>query len=555
MFNFCTYFDQHYLVRGLALYRSLREQCSEFRFWVLCMDEITYQTLTELKLYGVYPIALEEFERDDESLGIAKANRSRIEYYFTCTPSLLLYILNYWPGVELITYLDADLFFFASPTSLFKEMAEASIAIIAHRFPPSLKGLKTHGIYNVGWLSFRRDINGFTSLKWWRDRCIEWCYDRIENSRFADQKYLDDWPIRFQNVIVLEHKGANVAPWNLSNYHLSYHNGNMVTIDNQPLIFFHFHGLKKITSWWYDPGWRNYRVRPSLLLHKRIYTPYIKALFDVNRWLFPTLNSRAISGLKRGEMIQQERPISVIRQVAGQLRRFFSVCKNALSGGFIFLIFPSFVNQWKKSNKYYGLNNLDKRLREYLKKDNGFFIEIGANDGVSQSNTLWFEKNKGWKGILIEVVPALSKQCRINRPKCRVFNYGCVSNDYKNKTLKIIYANLMSVVAGHKAKHEEEKFLDSARPFCKKQFEIEVEARTMTSILEECNVEEIDFLSLDVEGYELNVLKGLDLNKYHPNFILVETENRGLLDEYLKEYYIFVEKLGIHDYLYKYVSI
>ena len=112
MFYFCTYFDQHYLARGLALYQSIREHCSEFRLWVLCMDDTTYRILTELNLPGVYPIVLEEFERDDEPLKIAKTNRSRIEYYFTCTPSLPLYILNHWPEVGLITYIDADLFFF-----------------------------------------------------------------------------------------------------------------------------------------------------------------------------------------------------------------------------------------------------------------------------------------------------------------------------------------------------------------------------------------------------------------------------------------------------------
>lgn len=334
MFHFCTYFDQHYLARGLALYQSLREHCPEFRFWVLCMDDITYQTLTELKLSGVYPIALEEFERDDEPLRIAKANRSRIEYYFTCTPALPLYILNHWLEVDLITYIDADLFFFASPAPLFDEMAEGSVSIIGHRFPQKLKGLEINGIYNIGWLSFRRDINGISCLKWWRDRCIEWCYDRIENGRFADQKYLDDWPTRFQNVVVLEHKGANVAPWNLSNYHLSYQNGNAVIVDNQPLIFFHFHGLKKITSWWYNPRWRNYGVIPSLVLRRRVYAPYIQTLVDVSRHLLPASNMSAISGLTRGGMNQQERPISRIRYVVKQFRKLLSICKNILTGNF-----------------------------------------------------------------------------------------------------------------------------------------------------------------------------------------------------------------------------
>lgn len=324
MLNFCTYFDQHYLTRGLALYRSLHKHCPEARLWVLCMDDATYGALTELKLPQVYPISLEEFERDDESLRIAKANRSRIEYYFTCTPSLPLYVFNHWSKTDLITYIDADLFFFANPAPLFKEMAGGSVAIIGHRFPPNLKNLEKNGIFNVGWLSFRRDTNGLACLRWWRDRCNEWCYDRLESGRFADQKYLDDWPTRFRNVVVLEHKGANVAPWNLSNYHLDYQNGDTVRVGNQPLIFFHFHGLKKITSRWYDTGWRTYGVTPSMVLRGQVYEPYIKALFDVNRQLLPASVMHPMSGHRENKINQR-------------LRILASACRSALTGKHIYV--------------------------------------------------------------------------------------------------------------------------------------------------------------------------------------------------------------------------
>ena len=150
MYYFCTYFDQHYFARGLALYCSLREHCSAFELWVLCMDHVTYQLLEEAGLPGLHPIALEEFERHDEPLRSAKQNRSRIEYYFTCTPSLPLYVLHNWSEVDLITYLDADLFFFASPVPLFEELDRGSIAIIGHRFPPHLRHLETYGIYSGG---------------------------------------------------------------------------------------------------------------------------------------------------------------------------------------------------------------------------------------------------------------------------------------------------------------------------------------------------------------------------------------------------------------------
>jgi hypothetical protein len=95
MYYFCTYFDRNYLPRALALYRSLREHCSEFRLWELCMDEATHEALTQLKLPEVERIALNDLERNDDLLLRAKQNRSQVEYYFTCTPSLPLYVLSH----------------------------------------------------------------------------------------------------------------------------------------------------------------------------------------------------------------------------------------------------------------------------------------------------------------------------------------------------------------------------------------------------------------------------------------------------------------------------
>ena len=338
MYCFCTYFDQNYLPRGLALYRSLREHCPEFKLWVLCMDEATYQVLTQLDLPEVEPISLQDFEKDDEPLLAAKQNRSKVEYYFTCTPSLLLYVLNHWPEVDLITYLDADLFFFAGPAPLFEELGTGSIAIIGHRFPPHKRGDEIYGIYNVGWLSFRRDENALVCLTWWREQCIEWCYDRIDEDRFADQKYLDDWPSRFRNVVVLEHRGANLAPWNLNNYRLRSLKRNTVMVDNEPLIFFHFHGLKQIAQWLYDPGLEGYGVTPSIVLRRGIYTTYIRKLDDVSRKLLPAPNITYLSRNIRSPMKQNEKQVSRIRRIMRKLRLLSSIGNNILTNKYIFYV-------------------------------------------------------------------------------------------------------------------------------------------------------------------------------------------------------------------------
>lgn len=277
MYCYCTYFDWNYASRGLALYRSLERHCPSFRLWVLCMDSRCYDILSQLHLEHICLVRLEDLEKDDERLLAAKQNRRRIEYYFTCTPSLPLFILSHWPGVDLITYLDADLFFFSDPAPIYEEIADHSIAIIPHRFPTGFRHLEDSGIYNVGWLSFRRDRDGLACLHWWRDQCLEWCYDRKENGRFADQKYLDDWPSRFENVVVLRHKGANLAPWNLANYVVAVDH-TVISVDDEPLIFYHFQGFRQLARALFDTGLAGYGVAPSTIVLHEVYGVYVRSL-------------------------------------------------------------------------------------------------------------------------------------------------------------------------------------------------------------------------------------------------------------------------------------
>lgn len=278
---FCTYFDRNYLPRGLALYRSLQAHCSDFTLWVLCLDEDAYTLLSRLALPGVEVIALADFERDDDELLQAKAGRSLIEYYFTLTPSLPLYIFQHWPDVELLTYLDGDLYFFAGPQPLFDEIGDASIALISHRFPPvAQEQADAFGIYNVGWLTFRRDKNGLACLHRWRGQTIAWCSDTTENGQYGDQKYLDDWPESFANVHRIQHTGANAGPWNLPTYPITRRDGE-VFIGDDPLIFFHFQSLKRVRDWLWNPRYPEYIRSVSAVVRRNIYAPYICELLAV----------------------------------------------------------------------------------------------------------------------------------------------------------------------------------------------------------------------------------------------------------------------------------
>ena len=284
MKSFCTYFDKHYLVKGLTLYLSLMKHAEPFTLYVLCLDEFTFRTLRTLGRPNLIPISLESFERGDDALREAKNNRDRVEYFFTCSPSLPLYVFREYRQVDLISYLDADLFFYSSPGPIYSELGNRSVSIIGHRFPEHLKSLERYGVYNVGMISFRNDRYGLECLQVWRQQCLEWCYDRVEGGRFADQKYLDEWPGRFNpHVAVLRHKGANVAPWNWMNYEIRCSNGE-IEVDGQPLIFYHFAELKILNRWLCNPTLSKYG-RGSLALRRYIYRPYLRALSETRKWL------------------------------------------------------------------------------------------------------------------------------------------------------------------------------------------------------------------------------------------------------------------------------
>jgi hypothetical protein len=277
VYHFCTYFDRHYLARGLALYRSLARHCEEFQLYVLCLDEVTQTTLLKLSLPNIVAISLKELESADPPLLLTKQSRSTIEYYFTCTAPFLLHVHSRFPEIDVINYVDADLFFFANPDPIFRELVGHSILIIEHRLVHHLSYLETAGKYNVGFLSFRLDTNGLACLRWWRERCLEWCYDRVEGDRFADQRYLDDWPTRFDGVRVLQHDGAGLAPWNVGRYQLARLAGTLF-VGTKPLIFYHFHQLRILSAFLFDPHLDNFGINLGGPLARYVYLPYAREL-------------------------------------------------------------------------------------------------------------------------------------------------------------------------------------------------------------------------------------------------------------------------------------
>jgi FkbM family methyltransferase len=152
---------------------------------------------------------------------------------------------------------------------------------------------------------------------------------------------------------------------------------------------------------------------------------------------------------------------------------------------------------------------LKERLVKCIKNLNkpGKYIEMGASDGLLQSNTSWLQFEYDWSGILIEPSSAFA-HIESNRPNNLYFNCACVSFNYKDSTIAGDFdGELMGSVGGRRLN----------RPAIHT-----TPARTLQSILDDSTFGDVDFFSLDTEGYEMNVLKGVDFSKQKIHQILIE---------------------------------
>jgi FkbM family methyltransferase len=263
---------------------------------------------------------------------------------------------------------------------------------------------------------------------------------------------------------------------------------------------------------------------------------------------------------------QQNRKILVvdrrfIREHTSGLRiaTFWFLCKhNKVFKLYSFLI---------RKRYSFAINRIDVNISEKFRGVQGekFYVEIGANDGVSQSNTKYLELYDGWKGVLIEPIPSAFEKLQKNRAAYNFFeNSACCSFEFTSPYMSLMYANLMTVSLEGESDLPDRKqhaiigagSLDPAD----KIHNFSVKASTMNSILLKHGAPRvIDFLSLDVEGSEIEVLKGIDFHTFAFKYICVETRSFETIEKFLATYeYKFIEKLtsGIShsDYLFRYVG-
>jgi FkbM family methyltransferase len=199
-----------------------------------------------------------------------------------------------------------------------------------------------------------------------------------------------------------------------------------------------------------------------------------------------------------------------------------------------------------KAGAYQAQDGEDLWLDGYFGgKQHGFFVEVGAYDGIVLSNTYFFGQ-AGWRGILVEPNPSKARLCRANRPESRVFECAAVAPETPAdvELLDVLDGEVYSTLV------PSEFNLERLREFGLSSRNVCVPARTLDSILEEAAAPAIDFVSIDVEGAELGVLQGFDIARWHPRLVMIEcatARSPAIRRYFVRNGYAYLRSVGFND--------
>jgi len=286
MHAYVTLFNVRYLLQGIILIKSFLSKNNTDCFYILCLDDTTYNVLESYKFNRVILINKKTFESNN--LIEIKKSRTFGEYCWTITPFSIKYIFQNNNIIDSVTYVDADIIFLRNTKLLYQNFFELhkNVLLTYHGYDPSYDASEHSGKYCVQFLTFKKDNNGI--LENWAKQCLDWCYNRYEDGKFGDQMYLNDWEeVYFEDVSTISNYNFLLAPWNANRFPYS------------EACLYHFHSLK-IYMWnnkfIFDIG-LYYIPDPC---YKNIYLPY----FNMIKSEFNNINGKNIPGiLNNGNII------------------------------------------------------------------------------------------------------------------------------------------------------------------------------------------------------------------------------------------------------------
>ncbi len=306
MEHYVTLFDAGFAPQGIALHQSLQRHAGEHTLWVLCIDKEVHNLLRDLKLPDVRMIRLANIET--EELLRVRAGRTRAEYCWTLTPFTHDLVLERAPDAARVTYVDADVWLRDDPSPIFAdfERSGAAVQITEHAYAPDHDQTATSGRYCVQFLTMDRD-RSVAVRNWWQERCLEWCYARVEDGKFGDQKYLDDWPQRFGDLVhVATPTSRFQGPWNATRFPYS------------EALTYHFHGLRLVGPDSVLSVSSGYRIPKP---HWRyVYEPYLHDLAAAIDQIAAVTGTAPVAQRDARKLLKKRRLDSILR---GVVRRAF----------------------------------------------------------------------------------------------------------------------------------------------------------------------------------------------------------------------------------------
>jgi FkbM family methyltransferase len=198
---------------------------------------------------------------------------------------------------------------------------------------------------------------------------------------------------------------------------------------------------------------------------------------------------------------------------------------------------------------YYSQDKQDYNLENNIFKGykNGYFVDVGAYDGKSYNNTLFFEEIHGWKGINIEPIPEIYQKLVKTRPNCINLNLAV---DEHNGEAEFCCNDMLSGLKNHYDPRHINRIINESINNTHINRVLKVKTHRLDDILRENNVKRINYLSIDVEGAEFSVIKSINFNEVFIDVIGFENNYQDISNdiiEYLKEkdYFVIFRKLDI----------
>lgn len=268
-----TSITSNYLPKARVLAESVKKRDSSVQFHLVLADDLP----PDFDL-GIEPfdsvIYVEELPIPDKQGWLF--SHTVVELCTAVKGIALEEIFNRY-GAEKVFYFDPDMVVFSRFDELCRELDDSSVLLTPHQTEPekSVEAILdnemaslTYGVFNLGFLAVRNDREGRRFSRWWSERLTDFCHDDLPRGLFTDQKWVNLAPCFFDNIRVLRSPAFNVATWNLTTRHASGSLEEGVSINGEPLGFYHFSG--------FDSG------AQEVMLNK--YGKDNPVLFELRKW-------------------------------------------------------------------------------------------------------------------------------------------------------------------------------------------------------------------------------------------------------------------------------